>query len=315
MSASYKPLWLTIGALLLPGLVIAQSLRYSPDTTAVLGGITTADETVAEDDLAGGVIINNIGPLPAAADLTAYHLTVDGHHLMAFDTTVVLGGLTVEPGDVVRFDGAVYNLDFDASGEGVSASTYVDAVAENAGDLVLSFDTTVTLDGITLDDEDLVGFDGTNFTLFFDGSDDGVTQALDLDAAHVLENGILQLSFDSSGSIAGISFDDEDVLSYDATNDLWSLIYDGDTQHSGWAAADLDALGETAGSGGSCTPAPDPDLNDDGIVNILDISIVGSCFGQDPQVIAQCAVADTNCDGLVDFADLNFVNSGFGQSF
>ncbi len=27
---------------------------------------------------------------------------------------------------------------------------------------------------------------------------------------------------------------------------------------------------------------PDPDLNNDGVVNVLDLSMVGSCFGLDP---------------------------------
>ena len=39
--------------------------------------------------------------------------------------------------------------------------------------------------------------------------------------------------------------------------------------------------------------APDPDINDDGIVDIFDVSLVGSCFGLDPQTTPQCKVADT----------------------
>ncbi len=60
--------------------------------------------------------------------------------------------------------------------------------------------------------------------------------------------------------------------------------------------------------------APDPDLNDDGVVNILDASIVGSCFGQDPAANAQCQLADTDGDGDVDMDDLNFVIAAFGQT-
>jgi hypothetical protein len=67
-------------------------------------------------------------------------------------------------------------------------------------------------------------------------------------------------------------------------------------------------------AGEMCAPASDPDLNDDSVVNILDISQVGSCFGQDPTSVAQCAVADTNCDGSVDMIDINFVLGSFGQS-
>ena len=66
-----------------------------------------------------------------------------------------------------------------------------------------------------------------------------------------------------------------------------------------------------------CIPAPDPDINDDGIVNISDISMIASCFGHDPQngPHPHCPLTDVYCDGDVDFDDYNFVLSGFGQTF
>ena len=50
--------------------------------------------------------------------------------------------------------------------------------------------------------------------------------------------------------------------------------------------------------------APDPDLNNDGVVNILDVSMVSSCWGQDPAMHPPCHAADTDGDGDVDMADL-----------
>ena len=47
-----------------------------------------------------------------------------------------------------------------------------------------------------------------------------------------------------------------------------------------------------AQSPGAWAQAPDPDLNDDGIVNILDISLVGSCFGANLTTMPECDVAD-----------------------
>ncbi|QQO54161.1 MAG: hypothetical protein N838_13215 [Thiohalocapsa sp. PB-PSB1] len=52
--------------------------------------------------------------------------------------------------------------------------------------------------------------------------------------------------------------------------------------------------------------APDPDLNDDGIVNIYDVSLVSSCFGQDPLTVPRCRIADTDGDGDVDMDDINY---------
>ena len=59
----------------------------------------------------------------------------------------------------------------------------------------------------------------------------------------------------------------------------------------------------------------DPDVNDDGIVNILDVSLIGSCIGTDPTTVARCAVADVNGDGAVGLDDLQLVITSFGSEF
>jgi len=115
-----------------------------------------------------------------------------------------------------------------------------DAVAEADGDLLLSFDITVDLSGLVPDDEDLVRWDGASFTLALDASAAGIDEALDLDGAEHRGTSRYALSFDQSGMVDGINFDDEDVLELDGPD--WSLIFDGSAEDSEWAAADMDAL-------------------------------------------------------------------------
>jgi hypothetical protein len=257
-------------ALLIPSLLWAQGLRVSPDTAVVLGGVTVEDEAVAEDDLAGSITLANVGPLPAGADLTAYHVMPNGDELLAFDTTVGLPGVTVEPGDVVRFDGTGYALAFDASAAGVPAGAYADAVTNDGIDLVLSFDTTVSLGGTAFDDADLVRFDGLGFSSVFDSGAAGVPDGLDLDAAHILADGTLQISFDTSGKLGGVSFDDEDVLGFDPATGAWSMVYDGSAHHAAWAAADLDAL---RGSVLQAGPT-ECDIDGDGDIDRNDVMLI-----------------------------------------
>ena len=49
------------------------------------------------------------------------------------------------------------------------------------------------------------------------------------------------MSFDAAGSVAGISFADEDLLEYDIATDNWQLL-DLSALDPDWAASDLDAI-------------------------------------------------------------------------
>jgi hypothetical protein len=235
--------WLTLAAVLpVRAATPLERIRYSPDVTVMLGATTVDDDGVASDDLLGGVVTVSVGTIPPGAALDGYHLLPNGHQLLSFDTTVALpGGITVRPADVVRFDGTAYTLEFDAAVRGVPPGVDVDAVgaAEN-GVLLLSFDVGVTLSGVTFDDEDVARFDGASFTSFFDGSAAGIDPALDLDALDYLCDAHLLLSFDGTGVVGGVSFEDEDLLEYDpATVQGWEIAYDGSAGHAGWVPADL----------------------------------------------------------------------------
>ncbi len=230
---------------ILPAGTAPETLRYSADVTVELATYVLDDHGLAEDDLAGAVTVIDVGSIPAATDLDAWHLLADGDQLLSFDTTVELpGSLAAGPADVVRFDGASYGIELAAADLGLLAGVNVDALTViDGGDLLLSFDTGLELAGQSFDDADLVRVEGAILTLFFDGDAAGVPPELDVDAVHhVDDDGRLLLSFDGSGIIGVVSFDDEDVLDYDPATGAWTLLYDGSALHPEWTAADLDAL-------------------------------------------------------------------------
>jgi len=107
----------------------------------------------------------------------------------------------------------------------------------------------VDLGSVRADDEDFVLLDQGAFSMFFDGSAAGIDPALDLDGADLLEcNDHLLLSFDGSGTIGGVTFDDEDVVEYDRAS-TWQMAYDGSARDPDWSAADLDAISATVNPG------------------------------------------------------------------
>lgn len=224
------------------------AIDVSSDITVDLSGSTFDDEQVVADDQVGGVVQVPLGAIPFEADVGAYHRE-GNDRLFALDTAVDLpGGLHAGPEDVVRFDGAVYTLEFDGTAAGIPAGVAVDAVTRDVlGNLLLSFDTTVDLVALTAGPEDLVEFDGVSFVspAFFDGTAEGIAAGTNLDGAGLQPtNGHLLLSFDVSGVIASVAFDDEDALEFDPGGPTWSLAYDGSANHPGWVGGDVTAVPE-----------------------------------------------------------------------
>jgi len=233
------------------------ALRYAPDVTVALGGVAVDHNEVAQDNLGGVVALVDIGAIPSAAIVTAYDRLVVGHQLLAFDTHVALaGGVTARPGDVVRYNGSTFELLFDADARGIPRGVMVDALsATGPSDLLLSFDVPIALGSVAAAAADVVRLQNGVFSLFFDASAAGVASGLDLDAVHLLPaSGRLLVSFDGSGMVGGVVFDDEDVLEYSPNTGSWELAYEGRAEHPGWLAADLQALWATT----AVPPVPAP---------------------------------------------------------
>jgi hypothetical protein len=255
-----------IAALLLaaPGAWAQSPVFFSPDITANIGTVlpaVVADEDVARDDAAGSVVLFvPPGTLPAQVDVDGFDLQPSGASLLAVDVTVPLPGLPVgvpaEPRDVVSYDPitTLFTMVFDGSTVAVPPGTRIDAIATDfaTGNLLLSFDTSVTLLGVgAVDDEDVVAHLGAGvYAMVFDGSANGVAAGLDLDAAdRVWGTDVLQVSFDGSGVVAGVPFDDEDVLSFDLVAATYTMFADSSLSDPvDWPAADLVALPEPDGA-------------------------------------------------------------------
>lgn len=225
------------------------SIDVSNDITWTAGAATIDDEGARRVTLPSALSTLDLGVLPANADVTAYQLLDDGRRLFALDTFVDLGGgVMAGPVDIVAWNGVANSLFLDGAAAGIPAGTRIDAVGRvrSAGvtQTLLSFDVPTALPGgLTVDDEDIAGWNGATWTLFFDGSANGIPESLDVDGFdRDPVNGTRYFSFDTSGRIATVDFDDEDVVAFDGSG--WSLAYDASASLSAsFAAGDLDALG------------------------------------------------------------------------
>jgi hypothetical protein len=227
---------------------------FTPDITATLGNQTVAPNQVASDNFFGTVSRLSFPSVPVNVHVTSYYQTPDSHRLLTFDNPVPLpsgsGTITITPRDVASFDGKNYALYFSGGANDVPSGVAIDAITMIAGDLVLSFDIPAELPGpsgpaITAYPCDLVRLTGTSspFTIFFDGRKAGVPVAINLVGADYLaSNGHLLLAFDGTGTVGGENFTAQDVLEFDPSAGNWSLAYDAESAHPGFAPAHLQGV-------------------------------------------------------------------------
>lgn len=217
-------------------------VAVSPDITIDLGAFQTSidDHDVASDFGTGPILPLQSFPVPIRAEITAHGEALNGRHLLAFDQTIDFAGTIVRPGDVVAFDGSSSLLLFDAAANGVPPGARLDAVSLSADGLMLSFDVDVSLPGLFAADEDLVHWDGTDFSLALDGSSAGVPRAADIDGAQDLGGGAFLVSFRTHGVLDGVVYADEDILRYDGSG--WTMFYDAASVDAAWQAADAQSV-------------------------------------------------------------------------
>jgi hypothetical protein len=105
-------------------------------------------------------------------------------------------------------------------------NTFHLSLAKNAAQTVGS------IDGVR--DEDILSYDGANFSMVFDGSAAGLAATVDIDAFHVVDADTILMSFDKPASIGPLNVDDTDIVKFEATSlgldntaGTFSLFFDG----------------------------------------------------------------------------------------
>ncbi len=171
----------------------------------------------------------------------------------------------------------------DPSYNGIAISNVIANISDNdsgSGTLYLSFDSTATLPGgLIVENEDVVDFDGTDFNMFFDGSDVGINGAK-LDAFAVISGSEILFSFSSPETIPGIpgTVEDSDIVKFtatqlgDTTSGTFELFFRGGDVGLSPSAEDIDAV----------------DLHPDGrlIVSTIGSVLVPGLSGSDEDLIA-----------------------------
>jgi hypothetical protein len=200
-------------------------------------------------------------PPPSGSPLMYFSLRSDG-------SVGVSNPLAVANEDIVAwYGGDNFGLIFDGSDVGLSSFIIdaFDVIAPNQ--VLLSFSSAGTINGLSVDDSDIVLFTGTlgeatsgAFSVYFDGSDVGLgASGEDIDAIQLLPDGRLLVSTTGSfsapaapGSATTVSGADEDLFVFtpavggigdDSSVGSWAIYFDGsDVGLSTSSSEDVEAL-------------------------------------------------------------------------
>jgi hypothetical protein len=284
-------------------LTALEDVSRSPDVPVAIGGFSAIDgEDVMTRSPGASPAIAALGTLPGAANVTCFHWGPT--RLFALDVPSTLSGISFATADVISYDGATYAKEFDSEAREIPRGVIVDACSIEAGALLLSFDVPVELQGVMVDPEDLVQWNGATALVVLDGSSLGITAGTNLDAAHnlVLLPGTLA-SFDVPVELAGFEAMPEDVLEY-ATG--WELSIDSSAIDSGWTPhGNLDALHAVAAVNDNCQNVLNPgqeNFDADSQGDACDLDDDNDGLDDDAEVVAGTDPldADSDDDGLQD---------------
>jgi hypothetical protein len=238
-----------------------------------------------------------------------------GANFFGIDTPATLDALNVSPPDFLAYNGVNYFQLVDGVSWGIPVGAVLDAAGHGppaADQFFFSWDISVEVAGVVAHPEDLLALeDGITFSIFFDGSAEGVPPGLNLDAAHYLgATDSLLLSFDTSGTIAGVRFDDEDVLEFDRGTQTWELAIDRSAVDAAWSPADLVGLHAVASAEDNCSGFLNPNQGDaevDGVGDGCDNCLLTSNAGQedyDGDSEGDACDSDDDNDGLDDAVEV-----------
>jgi len=171
-------------------------------------------------------------------------------------------GETFADEDIMKFDGVTWSQFFDGSDVGVSTSDLFAFSIVDSDTILMSFNTVLTLNGISVTPRDVVSFEATSlgsvtsgtFSMYLNGIDVGLdVTAENIDSVSLLPDGRVLISTTGSPSVPGVSGKDEDILAFtptslgDVTSGSWAMYFDGsDVGLATTSGEDIDALDVTS---------------------------------------------------------------------
>ena len=212
----------------------------TPTNTPTATGTPTHTPTSTPTDTPTPTPTNTATNTPTPTPTTqpssnAFYLSLTGN--------ATVSGVAAADEDILFFNGTSWSLYFDGSDVGIGAVDLDAFYTVDADTILMSSDGAITINGLAIDDSDIVEFTATSLgsntsgslSMYFDGSDVQLTaNNEDVDAFDVLPDGRLIVSTIGDPSVNGVSgVRDEDLLIFTPgslganTSGTWAMYFDG----------------------------------------------------------------------------------------
>lgn len=171
----------------------ATTYYFAMDVPSTLGGTDYVGNQVVESVSATYWLA---ATLASGLEISALAVQPGGAWLFSPESPITLGGTDYEPRDVVSYNGSTYSYFLHGSAIGIPSSAKIDALFLNAsGQAILSFDVPVTLGSSDYTQSDLVLYNGSVFSMYWNAETAGVPSSSNVVGADIDAPGNLVLTF------------------------------------------------------------------------------------------------------------------------
>ena len=239
-------------------------------------GVTISSEDMSQlvaylrtiDDTERGVVSNEPPIISSPGDQThsvgdSVNLPIQATDADGDDLTYSASGLPdglsintstgIINGTIITDGTSSVNVVVEDSNGGSANTTFIWTVNSGSNTIYVSSTSSVSLDGVNYQDEDILAFDTTDNTwsLYLDGSDIGLSgsRTRDINAFHIIDDGSILMSFVSATTIPDVgTIDDSDIIRFvpistgSSTSGTFEIYFDGSDVRLSTDAEDIDAL-------------------------------------------------------------------------
>lgn len=148
------------------------------------------------------------------------------NRIFSVDVPTDLEGSAYTERDIINYDGSDFSKLFDGVSAGIPEGSAIDAATVLCdGSIVFSLDITVELGGTTYEDRDLIMYSASTFSMYFDGSLNGIPDGVNLDGVYVNTSGDIFFSLDIPTELSSLELAESDIVKWDQS--IFSLYFDG----------------------------------------------------------------------------------------